>query len=171
MHTCIDIGFLSSRRLQNRIDRLEFYIWPRWIVMNRCLKLTIWSVLRSLLTSSVKSYLVGFGEISWRFLVVGSSSIDSGSELRSFPCVILREGHQKMFLLVLNPPDTINLLSGTSIHTQQHLHPISQLLIPKFPNSPSNFFMVNLLLLTVYSISKIQPLQLKTDNPNTEKMR
>ena len=76
-----------------------------------------------------------------------------------------------MFLLVLDPPNTINLLSGTGIHTQQHLHPISQLLIPKLSNSPRNFFMVDLLLLTVYTISKIQPLQLKTDDSYTEKMR
>ena len=76
-----------------------------------------------------------------------------------------------MFLLVLNSPNTINLFSGTSIHTQQHFYPISQLLISKFPNSPSNFFMIDLFLLTVDSISKIQPLQLKTDNPNTKKMR
>ena len=63
--------------------------------MDRGLKLTIRSVLRSLLVvSGVESYLVGFGEISWRFLVVGSSGIDSGSKLRSFPgCIIFREGY------------------------------------------------------------------------------
>ena len=121
------------------------------------------------MVSGVESNLVSLGEIPWRFLVIGFSGVDSGSELRSFPgCIILREEHQKMFLLVLDPPP---LLSGTSVYTQQHLHPISQLLISKFPNSPGNFLMVDLFILTVDSISKIQPLQLETDNPNTEKMR
>ena len=50
VHTDIEIGSLSSRRLQNRIDRLEFYLRTRLIVMERGLKLTIRSVLRSLLS-------------------------------------------------------------------------------------------------------------------------
>ena len=95
VHTRIDIGFLSPRRLHNRVNRLEFYIRPRWIVMDRCLKLTIRSVFRSLLgMSGVESYFVCFSEIPWRFLVVWSSGVDSGSELGFFSrYIILREGN------------------------------------------------------------------------------
>ena len=70
------------------------------------------------MVSGVESNLVSLGEIPWRFLVIGFSGVDSGSELRSFPgCIILREEHQKMFLLVLDPPPCFRALASILSNT------------------------------------------------------